>query len=91
MRRRGRDAEVRDAVTALINYCQRHGLTTIAVVDLDFAGARSRTRGKQFRRTVSDIPTGRFRKRLASMALHAQIGVFAVNAAYTCIWGAQHW
>ncbi len=53
--------------------------------------ARGRTRGKQFRRTVSGIPTGRFRTRPASMAHHAQIGVFAVNAAYTGIWGAQHW
>ncbi|UQX09905.1 hypothetical protein [Candidatus Mycobacterium methanotrophicum] len=95
-----RDAQVRHAITQLIGYCQRHGLTAIAVEDLDFADARTTgretmgrgKRGKRFRRTViSGIPTGRFRDRLTGMAHRAQITVFAVNAAYTSQWGAQHW
>lgn len=95
-----RDAQVRHAITRLIRYCQRHGLTAIAVEDLDFADARITgretmgrgKRGKRFRRTViSGIPTGRFRDRLAGMAHRAQITVFAVNPAYTSAWGAQHW
>ncbi|MDD4867201.1 MAG: hypothetical protein PHQ28_08830 [Mycobacterium sp.] len=94
-----RDAQVRHAITRLINYAQRHNITAIAVEDLDFADARTTGRetmgrgtwGKRFRRTVSGIPTGRFRDRLAGMAHRAQIAVFAVNPAYTSTWGAQHW
>jgi len=94
-----RDAQVRHAITQLINYCQRHGLTAIAVEDLDFADARATgretmgrgKRGKRFRRTVSGIPTGRFRDRLAAMTAAAGISLYAVNPAYSSIWGAQHW
>ena len=94
-----RDAQVRHAITQLIGYAQRFGITAIAVEDLDFADARTAgretmgrgTRGKRFRRTVSGIPTAVFRNRLTAMAHHAGIAVFAVNPAYTSKWGAQHW
>jgi IS605 OrfB family transposase len=94
-----RDAQVRHAITQLIKYAQRYNITAIAVEDLDFAHARAAgretmgrgQRGKRFRRTVSSIPTGRFRDRLAAMAARSGIDLFAVNPAYSSKWGAQHW
>ncbi len=94
-----RDAHLRHAITQLLHYAQRHGIATIAVEDLDFADARATgretmgrgARGKRFRRTVSGIPTALFRNRLTGMAAVAGIQLFAVNPAYSSIWGAQHW
>lgn len=94
-----RDAQVRHAITQLLHYTRRHGITTIAVEDLNFADARTTgretmgrgARGKRFRRTVSGIPTAVFRARLAAMTTHAGIDLFAVNPAYSSIWGGQHW
>lgn len=94
-----RDAQVRHAITRLLHYTRRNGITTIAVEDLDFADARNTgretlgrgQRGKRFRRTVSGIPTAVFRNRLAAMAAHAGIELLAVNPAYSSIWGGQHW
>lgn len=94
-----RDAQVRHAITQLLHHTRRHHITAIAVEDLDFADARATgretmgrgQRGKRFRRTVSGIPTAVFRNRLAGMAHHAGITVYAVNPAYSSIWGAQHW
>jgi hypothetical protein len=74
-----RDAHLRHAITGLIHYTQRHGITTIAVEDLDFADARTTgketmvrgRRGKRFRATVSGLPTAVFRNRLSGMAARA--------------------
>jgi IS605 OrfB family transposase len=94
-----RDAQVRHAITGLIRYAQRHGIKTIAIEDLDFADARTNgretmgrgARGKRFRKTVSGIPTSVFRNRLTAMAARAGIDLYAVNPAYSSIWGDQHW
>ena len=94
-----RDAQVRQAITKLMHYARRHGVAAIAVEDLDFADARTLgretmgrgARGKRFRRAVSGIPTAVFRNRLAGMCHRAGMELFAVNPAYTSIWGAQHW
>ncbi|MCH9734094.1 MAG: hypothetical protein K0U78_06005 [Actinomycetia bacterium] len=94
-----RDAQVRHAITQLINYAQRFAITTIAVEDLNFTDARATgretmgrgERGKRFRRTVSGIPTAVFRNRLAAMTDRAGIALYAVNPAYSSIWGGQHW
>jgi hypothetical protein len=94
-----RDAQVRHAITALLHYTCRPGISTIAVEDLNFADARATgretmgrgARGKRFRRTVSGIPTAVFRTRLAGMATAAGIELLAVNPAYSSIWGGQHW
>ena len=94
-----RDAQVRHAITRLLHYTHRHRLTAIAVEDLDFADARAigretlgrGQRGKRFRKTVAGIPTAVFRTRLAAMAASAGIELFAVNPAYSSIWGDQHW
>jgi IS605 OrfB family transposase len=94
-----RDAQVRHAITGLLHYSRQHGITVIAVEDLNFADARTTgretmgrgQRGKRFRRTVSGIPTAVFRNRLAAMAARAGIELLAVNPAYSSIWGGQHW
>ncbi|WP_343601715.1 hypothetical protein [Mycobacterium sp.] len=94
-----RDAQVRHAITRLLHYSRRHGIDAIAVEDLDFADARITgretlgrgPRGKRFRRVVSAIPTAVFRNRLTGMADRAGIQLFAVNPAYSSIWGAHHW
>src|ERR1700677_1592622 len=91
-----RDAQVRHALTCLIRYTRRHHITAIAVEDLNFADARPPgretmgrgARGKRFRKTVSGIPTAVFRRRLVGMADRAGIQLFAVNPAYSSIWGA---
>ena len=94
-----RDAQVRHAITRLIRHARRHGVTAIAVEDLNFADARATgretmgrgRRGRRFRRTVSGIPTAVFRNRLAGMTARAGIRLWAVNPAYTSQWGDQHW
>ena len=71
-----RDAQVRHAITRLIRYTRRHGITAIAVEDLNFADARATgretmgrgRRGKRFRKTVAGIPTAVFRNRLTAQA-----------------------
>lgn len=94
-----RDAQVRHAITQLLRYTGRHGITTIAVEDLNFADARATgretmgrgARGSRFRKTVVGLPTAVFRNRLAGMAPAAGIELWAVNPAYSSIWGGQHW
>lgn len=94
-----RDAQVRHVLTRLIRRCLRHGVTTLAVEDLNFEDARTigretmgrGQRGKTFRRTVAGIPTSVFRNRLPAMSHRHGIRLHAVSPAYTSAWGNQHW
>jgi hypothetical protein len=94
-----RDAQLRHAITRLIHYTGRYHIAAIAVEDLNFADARATgretmgrgPRGKRFRNTVAAIPTAVFRNRLAAQAHWHNIGLFAVNPAYTSRWGDEHW
>jgi IS605 OrfB family transposase len=94
-----RDAQVRHAITRLLRYSDRYGVGTVAVEDLDFADARTTgretmgrgSRGKRFRKSVAGIPTAVFRNRLTAQAHRHGIRLFAVNPAYTSVWGDQHW
>ncbi|MEB8344223.1 hypothetical protein [Streptomyces endophyticus] len=94
-----RDARLRQAITQLLDLARRHACAALVIEDLDFADARATgreklgrgRRGKAFRRTVSGIPTAKFRDRLAGMAHHAGLSVIAVDPAYSSKWGAQHW
>jgi IS605 OrfB family transposase len=98
-----RDGRLRAAVSELIHTAQATGVRAIVIEDLDFIKARTEGRestgqrpsrgrgGRNFRRSVAGIPTGRFRDRLAQMAFNAGLTVVAVDAAYTSRWGAQHW
>ncbi|MGW7422911.1 hypothetical protein ACWGJB_23175 [Streptomyces sp. NPDC054813] len=94
-----RDGRLRQAITNLIGIARQHGCAGIAVENLGFADARDigretmgrGRRGKIFRRTVSGIPTARFRERLRGMAYHQGLLVIAVDPAYTSIWGEKYW
>jgi IS605 OrfB family transposase len=98
-----RDGHLRAAVSALIATAKVHNARAIVIEDLDFAGARAegreRTgsrpsrgrRGRDFRRAVSGIPTGKFRGRLVQMAANAGLSVIVIDPAYTSRWGAEHW
>jgi IS605 OrfB family transposase len=94
-----RDAQVRHVITRLIHYAIGRGVDAIAVEDLNFADARTvgretmgrGERGKRFRNSGTGIPTAVFRNRLAAQTERHGISLYAVNPAYTSVWGEQHW
>jgi IS605 OrfB family transposase len=94
-----RDAQVRHAITQLLHYTARHRIDTIAVEDLDFVDARTTgretmgrgSRAKRFRKTVAGIPTAVFLNRLSAQTYRHGVRLFAVNPAYTSVWGDKHW
>lgn len=89
-----RDAQVRHALTRLLNWAKSCGVKAIAVEDLDFQAEKTREKHghkRRFRQLVSGMPTGRLRARLACMADATGIAIIAVDPAYTSTWGAQHW
>lgn len=98
-----RDGRLRAAISALTGLARQYGCWAVAIEDLDFANAREQgreqtgarpsrgRRGRDFRRLVSGIPTGRFRDRLVQMATNAGLAVIAVDPAYTSRWGREHW
>ncbi|MEU2660062.1 IS200/IS605 family accessory protein TnpB-related protein [Streptomyces sp. NPDC007325] len=89
-----RDAQVRHALSRLLNWAQTCGVKAIAVEDLDFQAAKTREkhgRKRRFRQLISGMPTGKLRARLTSMADATGITIIAVDPAYTSKWGAQHW
>jgi hypothetical protein len=98
-----RDGRLRGAISGLIATARRHGARAIVIEDLDFTQARNEgrerhgnrpsrgQRGRAFRRTVSGIPTGKFRDRLVQMTYNAGLSVIVVDPAYSSRWGAQHW
>ncbi|MFE8945608.1 IS200/IS605 family accessory protein TnpB-related protein [Streptomyces sp. NPDC007856] len=89
-----RDAQVRHALTRLLNWAKSCGVKAIAVEDLDFQAEKTREkhgRKRRFRQLISGMPTGRLRARLTSMADATGIAIIAVDPAYTSRWGVQHW
>ncbi|MCZ4607458.1 transposase [Streptomyces sp. Lzd4kr] len=89
-----RDAQVRHALTRLLNWAKACGVKAIAVEDLDFQTEKTREkhgRKRRFRQLISGMPTGKLRARLTSMADATGIAIIAVDPAYTSKWGAQHW
>ncbi|MCX5317596.1 transposase [Streptomyces sp. NBC_00154] len=89
-----RDAQIRHALTRLINWTVRVGVTAIGIEDLDFTTEKTREkhgRRKRFRQLISGIPTGKLKARLVSMAAEQGLAIVAVDPAYTSLWGAQHW
>ncbi|MFI6728318.1 IS200/IS605 family accessory protein TnpB-related protein [Streptomyces sp. R-74717] len=89
-----RDAQIRHALTRLINWAKQAGVTAIAIEDLDFTTEKTREkhgRKKRFRQLISGIPTGKLKARLVSMAAEQGLSIVAVDPAYTSLWGAQHW
>ncbi|WUH59289.1 hypothetical protein OHR86_06540 [Streptomyces sp. NBC_00441] len=89
-----RDAQVRHALTRLLHWARRTGVTVIAVEDLDFGAEKTREkhgRRKRFRQLISGMPTGRLKARLVSMAAEQSLAIIAVDPAYTSVGGGQHW
>lgn len=98
-----RDGRLRAAISGLLAIARAEGARAVVIENLDFAQARAEgreqsrkrpsrgRRGRAFRRTVSAIPTGRFRDRLVQMTHNAGLAVVAVDPAYTSRWGAEHW
>ncbi|MFF6898631.1 IS200/IS605 family accessory protein TnpB-related protein [Streptomyces hydrogenans] len=89
-----RDAQLRHALTRLLRWAKRMGVTAVAIEDLDFTDSTTREkhgRRKKLRQLISGIPTAKLRARLVSMCAEVGIGVIAVDPAYTSKWGAEHW
>jgi hypothetical protein len=94
-----RDGRLRAAISRLLEVAKQRSCTAIGIENLDFADARQAGRetlgrgrgGKRFRRTVSGIPTRRFRDRLVQMAANRWIAVVAMDPGWTSKWGSQHW
>ncbi|MGW9134890.1 IS200/IS605 family accessory protein TnpB-related protein [Streptomyces sp. NPDC055681] len=89
-----RDAQIRHALTRLINWAVRAGVAAIGIEDLDFTAEKTREKHggrKRFRQLISGMPTGKLKARLVSMAAEHGLSVVAVDPAYTSLWGAQHW
>ncbi|MFF1969587.1 IS200/IS605 family accessory protein TnpB-related protein [Streptomyces sp. NPDC058232] len=89
-----RDAQIRHALTRLINWAVRAGVGAIGIEDLDFTGEKTREKHggrKRFRQLISCMPTAKLKARLVSMAAEQGLSIVAVDPAYTSMWGAQHW
>jgi hypothetical protein len=94
-----RDGRLRAAVARVLRLAQANGCRSITVENLDFTDARQvgretlgrGKRGKRFRRTISGMPTRRFRDLLVGMAANADLWVIAVDPAWTSKWGQRYW
>jgi IS605 OrfB family transposase len=89
-----RDAQIRHAITRLLHWAKKTGVTAIGLENLDFTDAKTREkhgRKKRFRQIICGIPTGKLNARLVSMAAETGMVIVAVDPAYTSMWGAQHW
>jgi hypothetical protein len=94
-----RDGRLRAAITSLVRLATANDCRSLIVEDLDFADARHTgretlgrgRRGKRFRRTISGIPTRRFRDLLVGMAANHHLWVIAVDPGWTSVWGRRYW
>ncbi|WP_330297933.1 transposase [Streptomyces sp. NBC_00503] len=89
-----RDAQIRHAITRLLHWAEKVGVTAIAIEDLDFAAEKTREKHgsrKRFRQLISGIPTGKLKARLVSIAAEHGLSIVAVDPAYTSQWGGRHW
>jgi hypothetical protein len=93
---RARDGHLRAAVTELLDRAAAYGCRAVVVEHLGFDDMRSTGRErygskKWSRKVVCSIPTAQFRGRLVAMASRRGTAVLSVPAAYSSIWGAEHW
>lgn len=91
-----RDGHLRHAITEALDLATSYGCALVVVENLGFDDMRATGReryGAQrwFRRVVCSIPTAQFRDRLVAMASRRAIAVAGVPAAYSSIWGREHW
>jgi len=91
-----RDGHLRQAICVALDIAERYGCRLIVVENLGFHEMRATGRerygsAKWFRKVVCGIPTRQFRDRLVAMASRRGIAVVGVPAAYSSIWGKEHW
>jgi len=94
-----RDGRLRSAIATLVRLARTNGCRSIVVEDLDFTNARQTGReilgrghrARRLRRTISGMPTGRFRTSLVGMAANAGLWVIAVDPGWTSKWGQRYW
>ncbi|MGW7086310.1 IS200/IS605 family accessory protein TnpB-related protein [Streptomyces sp. NPDC054871] len=88
-----RDAQIRQTITRLLQWCGKHDVRALVIEDLDFTDSKSRDRHgrRKFRNLISAFPTAIFKRRLRGMATRAGMVLVAVDPAYSSIWGNQHW
>jgi hypothetical protein len=98
-----RDGRLRGAVSTIIAIARTSGARAVVIEELDFAEARAEgrersgsrpsrgKRGRNYRRMVCGIPTGKFRDRLIQMTANAGLPVIVIDPAYTSRWAAEHW
>jgi hypothetical protein len=94
-----RDGRLRAAITTILRLARRNGCRAIVIEDLDLTDARQTgretfghgRRARCFRRTISGIPTRRFRDYMAGMAANAGLWVIADDPGWTSKWGEHYW
>ena len=91
-----RDGHLRQALTEVLDLAEAHDCALVAIEDLGFAEMRATGRErygskKWFRKIVCGMPTAQFRGRLVAMAPRRGLAVVGVPAAYSSVWGAEHW
>jgi hypothetical protein len=94
-----RDGRLRGAVSAVLRIARATGCRSVVVENLDFTDARQvgretlgrGRRGRRFRRSVSGMPTRRFRDLLVGMTANAGLWVVAVDPGWTSVWGRRYW
>ncbi|CCG01079.1 hypothetical protein [Blastococcus saxobsidens] len=89
-----RDARLREAITALLDFAATTGAQAVAVEELGFTDETTREkhgRNRRFRRLLSGFPTLAFRRRLAAMAATAGLAVISVDPRYTSKVGGRDW
>jgi len=91
-----RDGHLRQAITEALELARRHLCQLVVVENLGFDEMRATGRErygsrKWFRKVVCGMPTAQFRDRLAGMASRRGIAVVGVPAAYSSVWGKEHW
>ncbi len=93
---RARDGRLRQAITEALKLAETHGCKLCVVENLDVSEMRALGRerygsARRFRKVVCGIPTAQVRDRLVAMAARRWIAVVGVPAAYSSLWGAEHW
>jgi hypothetical protein len=89
-----RDGHLRNAISNALHIAVANRCDHIACEDLGWSDetGRDELRGSRvFRAMISGFPTAMLKQRLPAMAARKNLGVIAVDPAYTSQWGAQHW
>ncbi|MCL4414436.1 MAG: hypothetical protein M1522_06785 [Actinobacteria bacterium] len=91
-----RDGHLRQALTEALDLAEAYGCRLVCCENLGFDDMRVTGRErygsrKWFRKAVCGMPTAQFRDRLVAMAARRGLAVVGTPAAYSSVWGRQHW